>query len=258
MNIRILLVFGLIVICACSSTQKPGQSGHSHNDYYQERPFYSAYESYFASVEVDIWAVDGQLFVAHDREEIEPGNTIENMYLLPINEVFRKNGGRAWSDIDGKLQLLVDLKTSYSPALDILVDKLSMYPELFDHDTNPHAVSIVISGDMPSPELFHLYPSFIWFDGRMGIEYDESQIERVKLFSDHYRTVSTWDGYGEIPDKDRENILGYVQKARDKGKKARLWAAPDHESAWKTLLELGVGYINTDYPERFAETMSSQ
>ena len=254
-----LFICVLVFIFSCSTSEVPvGQFAHSHNDYYQERPFHDAYECYFGSIEVDVWAVEGELFVAHDHWEIEPGKTFESMYLEPIRDVFEKNGGRAWSDYDGTFILLVDLKTSYSPALDILVDIISGYPELFDHNVNPDAVSVVISGDMPPPGMFHFYPHYIWFDGRMANSYDEQQLERVKLFSSHFRSLSSWDGYGEIPDEEREIIMDYIRRAGDTGKKTRFWATPDHEEAWKTLLELGAGYVNTDHPVKFAETMSAR
>lgn len=256
---RFFSVYALIILFACSPAETPpGQFAHSHNDYYQERPFYTAYDNYFGSIEVDIWEVDGKLYVAHDKEEIEPEKTFESMYLQPVKEVFQKNGGRAWSDYGGTFILLVDLKTSWSSTLDILVEILSGYPELFDPDTNPDAVRVVISGDMPPPELFHLYPPFIWFDGRITLQYDDEQLERVKLFSDHFRRFSTWDGYGDMPEKDRAVLSDYIRKAADRGKKTRFWAAPDHEPAWRTLLELGVGYVNTDHPEKFATIISGQ
>lgn len=34
-----------------------------------------------------------------------------------------------------------------------------------------------------------------------------------------------------------------------KGKKARLWGAPDTPLAWRILLELGMDFINTDAPQ---------
>jgi alkaline phosphatase len=255
---KLPLIYLLLVFCACTSAPKPGQLGHSHNDYYQERPFFTAYENYFGSIEVDIWAVDGELYVAHDKEEIDPDKTIESMYLQPVIDVFRENGGKAWNDTDDSFILLVDLKTSYSPALDILVEKISAYPEVFDPGTNPNAVRVVISGAFPPPELFDQYPSYIWFDGRIFLQYDDEQIERVMLFSDHFRKYSSWDGHGEIPENDREKLLEHINLANDRGKKTRFWAAPDHEAAWRTLLDLGVGYVNTDLPESFAAKMSGK
>lgn len=52
------------------SAQKPGI--HSHNDYDQARPFWGAYEANAASIEADIWLIDGAIYVAHDREDVHP------------------------------------------------------------------------------------------------------------------------------------------------------------------------------------------
>ena len=40
---------------------------HSHNDYEQPRPFWGAYEAGAASIEADIWLVDGKLMAPEQR-----------------------------------------------------------------------------------------------------------------------------------------------------------------------------------------------
>ena len=48
---------------------------HAHNDYEHERPLLDALDHGFASVEADVWLVDGQLLVAHDREDVDFART---------------------------------------------------------------------------------------------------------------------------------------------------------------------------------------
>ena len=93
---------------------------HSHNDYAQERPFWGAYEAGADSIEADVYLVDGDLLVAHTRKELKKENTLRRLYLEPLREVMRKNGGRARAD--GKpLQLMVDIKSGKA-ALDRLLE----------------------------------------------------------------------------------------------------------------------------------------
>ncbi|MFW5757283.1 MAG: phosphatidylinositol-specific phospholipase C/glycerophosphodiester phosphodiesterase family protein [Bacteroidota bacterium] len=245
-----LFCFFLLFI-ANLNAQNRRFSGHSHNDYYQERPFHLAYENYFASIEVDIWAIDDQLFVAHDREEITKKNTLRKMYIDPIIKVYQENKGKPWKNYNNTFILLVDLKTSYDPALDLLVDILKKYPDVFDPSVNPFAVRVVVSGNGPQPELYHDYPSFISFDGRIEKSYTVGQLQRVPLFSNNFRDFSQWEGNGTMPPDDRRLMEEYVKQVHDIGKKVRFWAIPDNPNGWEQFSELNVDLINTDKPSEY-------
>jgi alkaline phosphatase len=253
------LIYLLIFLQACHpiDNNKGKFTGHSHNDYYQSKPFFTAWENYFASIEADVWAVDGQLYIAHDFEEITPERTLENLYLKPIDSIFKQNNGKAWKNYNETFILLVDFKTSYDPTLDILVKLLQNYLQTFDPNINPNAARIVISGNMPLPENFHHYPSFISFDGRMENTYTTEQLERIALFSNSIKDyVNLKDYQGQLSTKDEQNLTEYINKAHSLGKKVRFWAAPDEPEVWKKLKELGVDFINTDSPAKYYELMS--
>ncbi len=53
--------------------------GHSHNDYHQKDPLRSALMHGLRSVEVDVFPIHGELFVAHTRLELDEKKTINNM-----------------------------------------------------------------------------------------------------------------------------------------------------------------------------------
>jgi len=231
-------------------------TGHSHNDYYQERPFHLAHENYFASIEVDIWAIDGELFVAHDREEVTKEKTLKTLYIDPILKVYQENKGKAWKDYNNTFMLLVDLKTSYDPALDLLVEQLKNYPEVFNPSVNPFAVRIVVSGNAPDPKLYYRYPSFIFFDGRIEKSYTVGQLQRVPLFSNSFRDYSQWDGNGTMPQEDRRLLVKYVKQVQNIDKKVRFWAIPDTPKVWEQFMELNVDLINTDKPSEYLKHFS--
>jgi alkaline phosphatase len=52
---------------------------HSHNDYEQKVPFWTAYACGLNSIEVDVFLKNDSLFVTHSEEGIAPFNTIENL-----------------------------------------------------------------------------------------------------------------------------------------------------------------------------------
>src|SRR5207248_6446713 len=83
---------------------------HAHNDYLHKRPLFEALERGFCSVEADIYLVDGKLLVAHERQMTRPERTLEALYLEPLRERVRKNGGRVYPH-GPEFTLLIDLKT---------------------------------------------------------------------------------------------------------------------------------------------------
>ena len=92
--------FILIQLFFCSLLSVQAQyttlNAHSHNDYAQATPFFLAYNAHFGSIEADIWAVDGNLFVAHSKDEITVERTLDSLYLQPVVKLFRANGQKAW------------------------------------------------------------------------------------------------------------------------------------------------------------------
>ena len=86
---------------------QPLGQAHAHNDYEHDRPLFDALEHGFTSVEADVWLVDGELLVAHDREYVQPGVTLESLYLYldPLQDLVRGQGHSVYPKWDGSLQL---------------------------------------------------------------------------------------------------------------------------------------------------------
>src|SRR5213596_3180460 len=80
---------------------------HAHNDYEHKRPLLDALDHGFCSVEADIWLINGKLFVAHDFRDVKTNRTLESLYLEPLRERVRKNGGRIYPD-GPEFTLLID------------------------------------------------------------------------------------------------------------------------------------------------------
>jgi alkaline phosphatase len=253
---RLLLLLIILQSCQNPESSKGKFTGHSHNDYYQQKPFYTAWENYFASIEADVWEVNGDLYIAHDFEEITSESTLERLYLQPIDSVFESNNGKAWADYEESFILLVDLKTEYEPTLHILIELLKSYRETFDPAINPNAARIVISGNIPPPDLFYTFPEYIFFDGRMENTYNEDQLNRVALFSNNINDYVNENYNGQLTEREAEKLLEYISKAHTLGKKVRFWGAPDTPETWKKLQELGVDLINTDSPEIYYKFMT--
>lgn len=219
---------------------------HSHNDYMNKQPFRLAWENHFGSIEADIWAVGGELLVAHGRNEIKPGLTLDSLYLKPIVNIVRSNKGKPWKDGNSSFQLLIDLKTMVEPTLPILVEKIKKYPDVFDPSVNPYAVRIVITGNRPDPSEFSNFPGFIFFDGLINLVYSRQELNRIALYSENIRKFTAWSGKGEIVEKERIRLQNTIDSIHGLGKKVRFWNAPDDKEAWDILMKMKVDFINTD------------
>ncbi len=65
----------------------------------------------FGSIEADIHLVEGRLLVAHDRKSVKLERTLEMLYLDPLRERTKQNGGRVYRQ-GPTVTLLVDVKTA--------------------------------------------------------------------------------------------------------------------------------------------------
>lgn len=227
---------------------------HSHNDYKQRYPFYIAYAHKVYSIEADIYAVGDSLLVAHDKEELPTAPTLEKLYLEPVRSLYFLNEGWACEKSDRTFQLMIDLKTEPYKTLDMLVDRLKNYPEVFDFTFNPHAVRIVItSGKLPNTEDFVKYPQYITFDCPLGETYTEAQLERISLFSMPFYQFSKWNGEGVFSEEEQRVIKDLVSQAHAMGKPIRFWGAPDTSEAWEIFSRMNIDIINTDRIESCTE-----
>ncbi len=240
---RSLTQFSLPVLLVLSlSSIAKAQDIFSHNDYHSKRPLYGAFEIGAVYIECDVFLKDGQLLVGHTLAELQTSKTIEAMYLQPIAELAKQG------KLNRKLVLMVDLKTKGTPTLQSLVEKLQQFPELTTHAS----FRTTISGNYPPPQEWSGFPTFIYFDGRPGIDYTQDQLDRITLISSSFKDWSSWKGKGELSAKDETKLHRVIEEVHQKGKPVRFWASPDSPDAWKRYIELSIDIINTDHPAEVA------
>lgn len=228
-------------------------NAHSHNDYLNKRPFWNAYEHQFGSIEADIHARGDSLYVAHSEEEIDVTKTLQKLYLQPIAAICQKKEGAIYEDKAARLVLLIDLKTAYRPTLTALIKALDPYR---DYLYPKGKVQVIVSGNTPPPNLFRLYPNFIFFDGRPTIAYTSEQLRRVGMISQSFKHYSNWKGEGEMDPADKTRLAEVISQVQKLDKPFRLWATPDTPEAWASLMSLNLNYINTDQIEGLARFLA--
>ena len=254
MRNRLLLtaasVFAALLLPLASEARPHPVLLHSHNDYERTAPFWEAYSQHCASVEADVFLKDGQLLVGHEEEVLVPERSFSALYVDPIVNTFRQNGGRMWKGSDETLQLMVELKSDTEPELTEVVNLLGQYPDVF---CAPDGVKVVITGNTPDCGDFASYPRWISFDGDLeedlSVRYTPEQLERVALISMNFRRFARkWNGKGRMIDPELDAVNAAIAAAHAVGKPIRFWNAPEGTTSYFTFWKLGVDYVNTDKP----------
>lgn len=216
---------------------------HSHNDYLQTVPFWTAFSAGASSIEIDVILKDGKLMVAHEPETIDPKRTIESLYMDPIS------GGLKSGLIESfNFHLLVDLKTAAHATLDVLLEAMKPYEAFLYGKDNPDGLKLIISGNRPKPTEYRNYPDWIFFDYQSKEMTADLPWEKIGMVSLSFRQFSAWNGEGSMAEHERKAVQDFIDRVHRFDKPARLWATPDSKSAWKAFYEMGMDYINTDLP----------
>ena len=237
----LFLLFGLFVFFQCGKSEDSIKLGiHSHNDYEQDIPFWTAYKNGLNSIEIDLFLKNDSLYVTHSESEIIADRTIEHLYLNSLSKVASSQLG-----IKKKLQILIDIKSESHTTLNRLIKTLNYYPEIIDKEN----ISIVISGKRPIPKKYLDYPDFIYFDYQSLYPLENEKIwNKIALISLNFKKYSSWNGVEDMSVEDFKKLDSLVKLAHFYKKPFRFWGTPDNKIAWEVFKELGVDYINTDKP----------
>ncbi|WP_192350994.1 alkaline phosphatase [Algoriphagus sp. Y33] len=224
---------------------------HSHNDYLQKVPFWTAFAAGASSIEVDVILKDGKLMAAHEAESIDPKRTIESLYLAPISEGV-KNGLLSHLNF----HLLVDLKTEAYATLKVLEEGMKNYKDVLYSADNPDGLKLIISGNRPKPEEYKNYPDWMLFDYQSTELTEDLPWSKIGMVSLSFSRFSVWNGKGRMVETEREKVQDFIDLVHSFDRPVRFWGSPDSKSAWKAFHEMGEDYINTDHPIDAAEYLS--
>lgn len=226
---------------------------HAHNDYEHARPLLDALDHGFCSVEADVFLIDGQLRVAHIKLATRPGRTLQSLYLDPLRDRVKANGGRVYPG-GPTVNLLVDFKTPGEPTWVAVRDALKDYASILTSWENGKrkegAVTVVLTGDYPRAAVAGdgTGVRYAACDGKLS-DLDAAApppADLVPLVSADWKKTFTWRGAGPLPEADRTKLAGFVKKAHEQGRTVRFWGAPDQKTAWTELRDAGADWINSD------------
>ncbi|MFO1460871.1 MAG: phosphatidylinositol-specific phospholipase C/glycerophosphodiester phosphodiesterase family protein [Verrucomicrobiota bacterium] len=232
-----------------AATPTPLVRAHAHNDYEHARPLLDALDQGFASVEADVHLVEGRLLVAHDRSKVQPERTLEALYLDPLAERIRTNGGFVY-DRATEFTLLVDIKADAEGSYAVLKQLLARHPELYTRFTDTNRtqgpITVILSGDRPRDTVKAEPSRLCAIDGTLADLDSQPSPFLVPLISESWRPTFAWFRDEQLPEADRLKLKGFVTRAHEQGRRIRFWGVQDQPYVWRELRDAGVDLINTD------------
>ncbi len=252
-----LVAAGAMLLVATPATAtgvQPLPRAHAHNDYEHDRPLQDALDHGFASVEADVYLVDGELRVGHDPEDLVAGRTLQSLYLDPLARRVRAGHGHVYPRDRQQLQLLVDIKNNgvatYTEIDRVLRTYRKMLTTFHKGKVKAGAVTVVISGDRPRELMASQDRRYAFYDGRMS-DLGQGGASLIPLISDNWTNHFSWLGQGEMPEAERAKLREIVATAHRDGQRVRFWATPDtagaaRDAIWRELVAADVDHLNTD------------
>lgn len=251
---RIISALGLVLgslagLADPSAAPTPLTRTHAHNDYEHKRPLFDALDHGFCSVEADIFLVEGQLLVAHNRSDVSPSRTLQSLYLDPLLDRARMNHGKIHGS-EPQFWLLIDIKSDADSVWPVLRDVLEKYREMLtvfrDDHVETKAVTVVLSGNRPRRLLALEKTRLASLDGLLSDLETNPPSALVPWISENWGPQFKWRGRGEFASEEKEKLRAIVEKAHQQKRLVRFWGAPDIQPVWRELLAGGVDLVNSD------------
>ncbi|MFC5745654.1 hypothetical protein [Actinomadura rugatobispora] len=222
---------------------------HAHNDYENEHPLDDALDNGATSVEADIWLENGgRLEVKHDDPKGSRADTLLELYLKPLTERIKENGG-VYPGYTDPFELIIEAKdkdksgayeqvakdiNSLNPPLASNVHVILPMPENYDPDRNT-------LGDTPMPVNIRFSASLgdqcaipDWLNPR-NKNYDARIANRVVMLNGDFNKCVDRSPKGRytIDPTEHQYLNNLVTNAHANGRKVRIWNAPDGWERWK-------------------------
>jgi hypothetical protein len=242
----------MLLVCpspAPAAKPVPLPQAFAHNDECHPRPLLEALERGFCNIEADVHLVSGRLLVAHDPGNLAPDKTLERLYLAPLRDRARANGGRVYPG-GPTVRLYLDIKTApqetYAALRPLLASYRPVLTTFAGGRVEAGAVTVLLTGRRPLDTLLGEPDRLVACDGPLT-DLDRPELDPLlAAIGSDWRLTFKWQGKGRMPPSERRRLRDLVARIHRRGKLVRFWAAPDVPAAWAELRDAGVDLINTD------------
>ncbi len=246
-----MAVFCLCITCCASAQSIPLPNAFAHNDYTHKRPLHDALANGYTNVEADVFLRGKNLVVAHINPYFKSHRKLEKLYLEPLLEAVEKNDGRVYPTYNNPITLLIDIKTDANATYKALKFLLEKYRKILTSYNNgvitERAVTIILSGHKPYEMIKNESDRLAFIDKDLRkVAHDTLTTNMYVMASCKYSKLVKWNGFGSLPENQKERLVNYVNMAHSRGERVRLWASPENKTVWNELLKCGVDLINTN------------
>ncbi len=230
---------------------------HAHNDYAKERPTLTAALAIgVGSIEIDVFGTRRGLLVAHTAIELPWAKTLEIRYFEPLEAILQKQNGQWFDNPTQRLIFMIDIKGNSTIAYTQLRALCQKYAPLIttyyaQQDSIAYGkIDIVLSGHKPIELLQSDSIQYMTIDGsQAAIGKNNRFYPRVSM---PYSSVLQWRGRGELPADQRLRLEQIIAQAHQNNQKVRLWAMPNNEKVWRTLLDMELDWLNIDKLRKYS------
>ncbi len=175
--------------------------------------------------------------------------TLQSLYLDPLRERVKANGGRVYKD-GPRCWLLVDVKSDAKTTYEALDKVLATYSEILsvvkDGKFEEKALTVVVSGNRAKAEMAAQKLRYAGIDGRVADLAATDPAHLMPWISERWHAHYKWRGDGPMPKDERVKLDDFVARAHKSDRLVRFWGTPENANLWKELRAAGVDLINTD------------
>ncbi|MCA9412797.1 MAG: hypothetical protein KC931_10890 [Candidatus Omnitrophica bacterium] len=262
-NLVPAILAAALCLCAFNSCLAEGSNlhvhSHAHNDYEHEHPLTDALDNRFYSVEADIWLVDGEILVAHNKGDWK--GSLKDLYLDPLKKRVEDKGSIHG---DGNpFYLWVDIKDGgdeLRSTLTNLLNQYSMLTRFTDEEIKEGPVTVVLTGDARAKEgLVKEYADRPFCRDSNGYSPNDPPVDnKWRWYALRWWSYMDWEGNEDISSEEKATLKKIVDDIHEKGRKVRFYATPETQKYWTVALEVGIDHINTDDLERLNEFLEEK
>lgn len=199
-------------------------------DYLNPRPFTAALHGGAWSVEVDVVAKNGVLYLADSHAHIDTEKTLQKLYI----ETASRLGQRKRSQM---FHLLINIKDDFEQVYPILNKMVKPYVQSLNYK-----MQLVLAGNIPAPINWAKYPGYFLFEGDLDAAYDKKSLEKVLMLRADYKQLAQGIEASQLQAK----LEDAVKKSSGLGKPLRVINVGDNEESWEELRTSGVDVLNTE------------
>ena len=238
-------------------SQPPLTNAFLEDDYSEKKPLYTALEHKFTCIEIDVHLINGELLISNKHPSPRHKNTLEQLYLLPLQRLIQQNNGRIYPNYRGPFYLVIDIKTEAGLTFAALNEQLSKYEDILrtveKEEIIPGPITVLVSGNRPIPHIWNQNKRLMAVLGQPAdLEYNYPA-HFMPIISANFKEYSDWKGNGKIQLFETNWLKEFCERVHKEGKKAHFWDYPEKRIVWDKLIECGVDFINTQKPKKLAK-----